>query len=119
MSSADTALPSRTSVPSDTLRPVAAKPNARLIAGLILVAAVSIFQVYARTASAQTKPSLPLPSWQDDGQAKRNILKFVQAVTQPGPQYVRPEERIATFDLDGTLWTEQPELPKAPSCGTC
>jgi hypothetical protein len=30
-------------------------------------------------------------------------------VTQPGtPDFVAPEQRIATFDNDGTLWGEQP-----------
>jgi phosphoglycolate phosphatase-like HAD superfamily hydrolase len=50
----------------------------------------------------------PLPSWNDT--ATRNaIVAFVQAVTlEGGPSYVPPEERIATFDNDGTLWTEKP-----------
>ena len=50
----------------------------------------------------------PLPSW-DDGEPKRNILAFVAAVTdEDGPDLVAPAERIAVFDNDGTLWTEQP-----------
>ena len=50
----------------------------------------------------------PLPSW-NAGQTKQAIIKFVQAVTdKPSPQYVPPEQRIATFDNDGTLWCEQP-----------
>jgi phosphoserine phosphatase len=50
----------------------------------------------------------PLPSW-NDGAAKQNILKFVAEVTKNGgTNFVPPEERIATFDNDGTLWTEQP-----------
>ena len=50
----------------------------------------------------------PLPSW-NDGPAKHTILDFVQRVTTQGsPEYVSPEERIATFDNDGTLWSEQP-----------
>ena len=50
----------------------------------------------------------PLPSWAD-GAAKSAILDFVTRVTKEGgPSYVRPAERIATFDNDGTLWCEQP-----------
>ncbi|UCC29627.1 MAG: haloacid dehalogenase-like hydrolase [Phycisphaerales bacterium] len=50
----------------------------------------------------------PLPSW-NDGPAKQSIVKFVDEVTdKSGPDYVPPEERIATFDNDGTLWSEQP-----------
>ena len=50
----------------------------------------------------------PLPSW-NEGKSKQAIVAFVDKVTAPGsPQYVRPAERIATFDNDGTLWAEQP-----------
>ncbi|MBB1632632.1 HAD family hydrolase [Cupriavidus sp. UME77] len=50
----------------------------------------------------------PLPSWQD-GPAKQSILKFVASVTREGaPTYVPLSERIAAFDNDGTLWSEQP-----------
>ena len=50
----------------------------------------------------------PLPSW-NEGDSKRAILAFVDAVTKEGgPDYVPPARRIAVFDNDGTLWTEQP-----------
>jgi hypothetical protein len=50
----------------------------------------------------------PLPSW-NEGSAKQDIIDFVAAVTTPGsPDYVPQPERIATFDNDGTLWSEQP-----------
>ncbi|MCL4179983.1 MAG: HAD family hydrolase [Verrucomicrobia bacterium] len=50
----------------------------------------------------------PLPSW-NDGTAKKSITTFVEKVTKPGsPDFVPIPERIATFDNDGTLWTEQP-----------
>lgn len=50
----------------------------------------------------------PLPSWQE-GAAKARIVAFVSAVTtEGGVDYVAPEDRIAVFDNDGTLWTEQP-----------
>ena len=50
----------------------------------------------------------PLPSW-NEGAAKTNIIKFVQTVAdKSSPDYVPPAERIATFDNDGTLWTEKP-----------
>jgi phosphoglycolate phosphatase-like HAD superfamily hydrolase len=50
----------------------------------------------------------PLPSW-NEGAAKTRIIAFVQAVTdRSGKGYVAPAERIATFDNDGTLWSEQP-----------
>ena len=49
-----------------------------------------------------------LPSW-NDTPTKKAITDFVAKVTnQSGQDYVPPEERIATFDNDGTLWCEQP-----------
>jgi hypothetical protein len=50
----------------------------------------------------------PLASW-NDGAAKKSIVDFVARVTEAGgTDYVPPEERIATFDNDGTLWSERP-----------
>jgi phosphoglycolate phosphatase-like HAD superfamily hydrolase len=50
----------------------------------------------------------PLPSW-NDGVAKKSIVDFVARVTREGgPDFVPVPERIATFDNDGTLWSEKP-----------
>jgi phosphoserine phosphatase len=50
----------------------------------------------------------PLCSW-DEGSAKSSIMNFVQRVTTEGTSdFVPPSERIAVFDNDGTLWSEQP-----------
>ncbi len=50
----------------------------------------------------------PLPSW-NEGKTKQYIIDFVNEVTDPNsPNYVEPKNRIATFDNDGTLWSEQP-----------
>jgi len=50
----------------------------------------------------------PLPSW-NDGTSKAAIVGFVTKVTTDGsPDFVRAAERIAVFDNDGTLWSEQP-----------
>jgi phosphoserine phosphatase len=49
-----------------------------------------------------------LPSW-NEGPARRAILDFVaRTTTVGGRDWVPVPERIATFDNDGTLWTEQP-----------
>ena len=48
-----------------------------------------------------------LTSWKD-GESKEAILGFVRSVTEEGPHFVPPSERIATFDNDGTLWCEKP-----------
>jgi phosphoglycolate phosphatase-like HAD superfamily hydrolase len=64
-------------------------------------------------ATSQQPPSIQqleaaLPSWQK-GAARAAIGKFIADVTREGsPTYVPPEARIAVFDNDGTLWSEQP-----------
>ena len=69
------------------------------------IAALGALLVFGLYAQAQTDP---LPSW-NDGAAKQAILAFVKdTTTQGSPQFVPPEERIATFDQDGTLWVEHP-----------
>jgi phosphoglycolate phosphatase-like HAD superfamily hydrolase len=56
------------------------------------------------TARAQD----PLPSW-NDGPGKQAIVDFVRTTTETGgAKFVPPEERVATFDQDGTLWVEHP-----------
>jgi len=50
----------------------------------------------------------PMPSW-NEGPTKQAILDFVEAVTTEGsPSFVPQADRIATFDNDGNLWSEQP-----------
>jgi len=50
----------------------------------------------------------PLPSW-NAGPAKNAIIEFVATVTNPdSPDFVPESERIAVFDNDGCLWSEQP-----------
>ena len=69
----------------------------------------------ASVARADDAPP-PLPSW-NDGPAKQAILDFVRATTDPSsPNFVPPEERIATFDQDGTLWVEHPIYTQVIFC---
>ena len=52
----------------------------------------------------------PLPTWRATP-IRQAILDFVAAVADPqSPDYVPPEARIAVFDNDGTLWSEQPAI---------
>jgi len=55
----------------------------------------------------------PLASW-NDGPTKQAIMSFVRATTdRSSPQYVAPDDRVATFDNDGTLWVEHPLYTQA------
>jgi phosphoserine phosphatase len=57
-----------------------------------------------------------LPSWNDTA-SKKAIIAFVEKVTKEGSSdFVPPEERIATFDQDGTLWVEHPMYSQVMYC---
>ena len=72
------------------------------------ILALSLLAVLPGVAVAQAPPADPLPSW-NDGPVRHAIIDFVARVTTDGsPDFVPPAERIAAFDNDGTLWTEQP-----------
>jgi phosphoglycolate phosphatase-like HAD superfamily hydrolase len=67
-----------------------------------------LLAVAALAFSLTTAAADALPSW-NDGSAKKSIVEFVTSVTTPASRdFVPPAERIATFDNDGTLWSEQP-----------
>ena len=73
-----------------------------VFAGAVALGVVGVVQT---SAFAQVDP---LPGW-NDGAVKKSITEFVTRVTKQGdPDFVAVPERIATFDNDGTLWTEQP-----------
>jgi phosphoserine phosphatase len=69
------------------------------IVGGLMLAALASFSAWAAD---------PLPSWQE-GAIKQAIVAFVDKTTREGsPDFVPLSERIAVFDNDGTLWSEQP-----------
>jgi hypothetical protein len=75
---------------------------------LILAGCSSAPTPPAGTRPAATAAVDPLPSW-NNGAAKQAIVDFVKTTTDKGnPKFVPPEDRIATFDQDGTTWVEQP-----------
>ena len=84
-----------------------------LVAGLALLAAANPVLI-STPAAAQS--GAPLPSW-NEGPAKQAILDFVRATTdRASAKFVPPEDRIATFDQDGTLWVEQPIYTQVVYC---
>src|SRR6266540_4210269 len=67
------------------------------------------------SALAQTPGGL-LPSW-NEGPAKQAIFDFVRAtIDRSSPSYVIPEDRVAVFDQDGTLWVEHPMYTQVVYC---
>ena len=81
--------------------------NAALCRTVLFIALLAFCGI-APPAQAQAQSPDPLPSW-NEGPTKQSIVDFVTRVTtEGGPDYVAPQDRIATFDNDGTLWVEQP-----------
>ena len=80
-------------------------PTKRRVTIALFAVLLAVGQAWAQTDS--------LPSW-NEGPAKQSIRAFIQATTdKAGPKYVAPDERIATFDQDGTLWVEHPIYTQA------
>ncbi len=80
----------------------------------IRLIAFTMLAVFASALSAQATDILP--SW-NDGPARQAIIEFVQTTTdKASPKYVPPEDRIATFDQDGTLWVEHPMYTQVMYC---
>ena len=73
-----------------------------------LLTAVVVWILVSGAALAADLAADPLPSW-NDGPTKQAILSFVKETTdKSSAKYIVSEDRIATFDNDGTLWCEQP-----------
>lgn len=69
--------------------------------------------LFGTSAAQAPAPTAPLASW-NDGLAKQAILDFVKTTTdRASANYVPPEDRIATFGQDGTLWVEHPLYAQA------
>jgi len=74
---------------------------------LRIIAALGLF-LSMISAAAAARSDDPLPSW-NSGDNKTAIIDFVDQVTREGgPEFVSPSRRIAVFDNDGCLWSEQP-----------
>jgi phosphoglycolate phosphatase-like HAD superfamily hydrolase len=78
-----------------------------LLATLAVLPALSAPLLPAAAPAQTAAPGGLLPSW-NEGDAKQAIFNFVRAtIDRSSPSYVFPEDRIAVFDQDGTLWVEQ------------
>ena len=87
-----------------------------LLTALAAVPALSAMILSNRTLAQTATSSDQLPSWKD-GAAKQAILNFVRITTdRTSPNFVAPEDRIAAFDQDGTLWVEHPIYTQVVYC---
>jgi phosphoglycolate phosphatase-like HAD superfamily hydrolase len=82
---------------------------------LPVIGLLSVLVLTAQTCGQQDQMD-PLPSW-NEGAAKKAIMDFVHDTTVTGgTNYVPPEQRVATFDQDGTLWVEHPMYTQVIYC---
>jgi phosphoglycolate phosphatase-like HAD superfamily hydrolase len=89
--------------------------NRRVVLSTLALLPVLSTSLFSVSAPAQMPGGL-LPSW-NEGPAKQAIFEFVRAtVDRSSPNYVFPEERIAVFDQDGTLWVEHPMYTQVVYC---
>jgi phosphoglycolate phosphatase-like HAD superfamily hydrolase len=89
-------------------------PRRTVLRNFVIFGLIGVGSVLLLITSAQAQD--PLPSW-NEGPAKQAIVEFVRATTdKASPKFVPPEERIATFDQDGTLWVEQPMYTQVRFC---
>ena len=89
--------------------------NRRILLAAAAMGTISFGATFSTLKKAQAQTDL-LPSW-NDGAAKQAILDFVRTTTdRASSKFVPPEERIATFDQDGTLWVEHPMYSQMVYC---
>jgi phosphoglycolate phosphatase-like HAD superfamily hydrolase len=98
------------------------KPSSSGIDRRALISALAVLPTLSAprlSAFAQVQTATaddPLPSW-NEGPAKQALVAFVKETTdRASPKFVVPEERIATFDQDGTLWVEHPMYSQMRYC---
>jgi phosphoglycolate phosphatase-like HAD superfamily hydrolase len=91
--------------------------RARGINRRVLLSTATLLPLIRTTSAlAQVTQADPLASW-NDGPAKQAIINFVRSTTdRASPNFVPPEERITTFDQDGTLWVEHPIYTQVMYC---
>lgn len=82
---------------------------AAIAAGLIAFSSFGGVEAATRDelAAIEVKTAIDFRYWNEDSPTKQKIIEFVEDVTNPySANYIPPEDRIATFDLDGTLYCE-------------
>ena len=89
-----------------------------ILAGLLTFGSFTSFapsEVQAATreeiAAINVSTAADFKYWNDDSPTKQKIIAFVEAAVNPySPNYIPPEDRIATFDMDGTFYCETAPL---------
>ena len=82
---------------------------AAIAAGLITLGSFGVSDAASReeVAAIHVEKASDFQYWNEDSPTKQKIIEFVEDVTNPySTNYIPPEDRIATFDMDGTFYCE-------------
>ena len=82
---------------------------AAIAAGLITLGSFGVSDAASREeiAAINVQTASDFQFWNEDSPTKVKIIEFVEDVTNPySKNYIPPEDRIATFDMDGTFYCE-------------
>lgn len=74
---------------------------------LLIIVLAGLIACNSTQNKEETVEKDPMPSW-NEGPAKKTILNFISASVSDGQEFIPESDRIAVFDNDGTLWSEQP-----------
>ena len=86
---------------------------AAIAAGLIALGSFGVTNAASRAevAAINVQTADDFQYWNEDSPTKQKIIEFVEDVTNPySANYIPPEDRIATFDMDGTFYCETAPL---------
>ena len=83
----------------------------------LIVSGLYVREIIRRTeepeeSAAPAEPTVPsgaemLSLWTEDAEARNELIAYIEAITdENNPDYIPAENRIAVFDLDGTLFCE-------------
>ena len=86
-----------------------------VLAGMVTFGAAFTTHTQAATrdeiAAIKVENASDFKYWNDDSPTKKKIIKFVEEAINPSSKnYIPPEDRIATFDMDGTFYCETAPL---------
>src|SRR5689334_21026319 len=96
------------------MRSTPASITRRLV--VAVMAAFPLLPAFRASAVRAQAAASPLSSW-NDGPAKQAIVDFLRTTTdRASSNFVPPEDRIAVFDQDGTLWVEHPMYTQVMYC---
>lgn len=81
-----------------------------IVVSCILVVVTTFYALgvgWKTTENAPASPDTALSLWTDNAEAKNKLVSYMNAITEESDaDYIPPENRIAVFDLDGTLFCE-------------